>query len=175
MLLDSEKPATKQSTEFVITITLSPTSLLWHKSSLDTFVNFFQVRAVCLSQNEGILKPDIDAVPETGEPFQAIADDFQKLIMPGEFEAAHSCDHLVETITLSRHHSLAASLVLCLFPNRINVRGHHRGPVRQHCYITRFQCTGSDPGICVLILTSPLVVMQSGRNGTRSHHNGLGG
>jgi hypothetical protein len=57
----------------------------------------------------------VDAPPEQGEVFSAIADDYDRLIVPGT-PISYLLIRLVQLIILDRVDSLAASFVLCLFP-----------------------------------------------------------
>lgn len=102
----------------------------------------------------------IDGPPEQGEDFQAIIDDYQKLIVPGQrtlfirlpfisitesYEplAPHRAAALympMLVVSGIRSDVLAAPIILCILPDCIDLRGHSWRPLLQQRVESWIQC-----------------------------------
>ena len=90
-----------------------------------------------------------ETAPNEGEVWQDIADDYQRLIIPGAHSAIRSV-RLVKSQTKNRmdclrcerrSDTLAAPILLRVLPHRVHLRGHARRPVRQQRDQSGLQCT----------------------------------
>ena len=122
MISDFVLRVIKRLTGYAITITLymdvrSPPQVeTWLSPGSLALLVVLSRRRECLSD---AIKSA--AAPETGEDFQLIADDYQKLILPGMIHVrARPC--LISKRSIDRSHSLATSVILCLFPDGMYIR-----------------------------------------------------
>ena len=139
-LSGSVKPDIRLSTGYATTSTRWKRHLSCHKWIQDIYARLFPVKFLysifCrIIKRSSFLKA---SAPETGEDFQLVADDYQRLIIPGTSDF-----FLQRNFTLfkiNRSYPLAAPLVLWLFPRRRHIRRYSSRSILYKYTEPRLQC-----------------------------------